>query len=435
MAREMKDSGVKWIGEIPRKWSVSKIKFLIANGGNSLRVGPFGSSLSGNDFTNEGYWVYNQRSVIDNNFEDNDTFICENKYNELKGFRVYPHDILITTRGSIGKVAIVPDKHFEGILHPCIIRFVLNDEKYNKYFLKHIFNGTDIVQQQIKNKSNSTTIDVLYSATLKNLVVPLPPLPEQQTIADFLDAKCAEIDGLLADLEAEVKTLAEYKKSIIAETVTRGLNPNAPMKQSGIPWAETIPEHWLVEPIYTKFHDCIYKNLDYEYQKAFKFNYGTLKYKDEAGDLSLYKATYINYSKVKKRDIIINGLNLNYDFISQRVAITPEDGIITSAYIALRPLKGVNSEYFNYLFKAMDNMKLFHGMGKGIRLTLSFDELKRVKIPIPSTQEQVKITNYLNWKCAAIDQSIADKQTQIETLKAYKSSLIYEYVTGKKQVI
>ncbi len=352
----------------------------------------------------------------------------------LKYIKVKKNDIIINGLNLnydfvSQRVAITPQN---GIITSAYIAMRPYGEQNTNYFC-YLFKSMDNIKL-FHGMGKGIRLTLSFDE-LKRKRICVPRLPEQKTIADFLDKKCAEIDGLLADLEAEVKTLAEYKKSIIAETVTRGLNPNAPMKQSGIPWAETIPEHWLVEPIYTKFHDCIYKNLDYEYQKAFKFNYGTLKYKDEAGDLSLYKATYINYSKVKKRDIIINGLNLNYDFISQRVAITPEDGIITSAYIALRPLKGVNSEYFNYLFKAMDNMKLFHGMGKGIRLTLSFDELKRVKIPIPSTQEQVKITNYLNWKCAAIDQSIADKQTQIETLKAYKSSLIYEYVTGKKQVI
>lgn len=435
MAREMKDSGVKWIGEIPRKWSVSKIKFLIANGGNSLRVGPFGSSLSGNDFTNEGYWVYNQRSVIDNNFEDNDTFICENKYNELKGFRVYPHDILITTRGSIGKVAIVPDKHFEGILHPCIIRFVLNDEKYNKYFLKHIFNGTDIVQQQIKNKSNSTTIDVLYSATLKNLVVPLPPLPEQQTIADFLDAKCAEIDGLLADLETEVKTLAEYKKSIIAETVTRGLNPNAPMKQSGIPWAETIPAHWVSEKFRYKLKvRRVTGQGDKQVLSVYR-EYGVVSKDSRDDNHNVTSEDTSKYKYVRPNDFVINKMKA----WQGSMGVSDHEGIVSPAYFVYGfSDDNYNPRYFHYFMRNANNIPEYRRLSGGIRegqWDLSPYDLGNMPVIVPPKAEQNEIVAYLDEKCALLDKSTADKQTQIETLKAYKSSLIYEYVTGKKQVI
>lgn len=201
------------------------------------------------------------------------------------------------------------------------------------------------------------------------------------------------------------------------------------MKNSGVQWIGNIPSNWGVFPVYKFYHDRIFLNLDYEYQRAFKFNYGTLKYKDEQGDLEYYRDTYIKYSKVKKNDIVINGLNLNYDFISQRVAITPEDGIITSAYIVMRPYDDIVHNYFCYVFKAMDNMKLFHGMGKGIRLTLSFDELKRQKICLPPLSEQKAIADFLDEKCGEIDGLLADLDTEVKTLAEYKKSLIAETVT------
>lgn len=201
------------------------------------------------------------------------------------------------------------------------------------------------------------------------------------------------------------------------------------MKNSGVQWIGDIPSSWNIKPVYKYFHDHIFLNLDYEFQRAFQFNYGTLKYKNEIGDLELYKDTYIKYSKVKKNDIIINGLNLNYDFISQRVAITPENGIITSAYIAMRPFDHTNSSYFCYVFKAMDNMKLFHSMGKGIRLTLSFDELKRKRLPIPPLSEQKVIADFLDAKCGEIDGLLADLDAEVKTLTEYKKSIIAETVT------
>lgn len=201
------------------------------------------------------------------------------------------------------------------------------------------------------------------------------------------------------------------------------------MKNSGVKWMGEIPVHWSLSPVFKYFHDNIFLNLDYEFQRAFKFNYGTLKYKNEEGDLELYRDTYLKYSKVKTNDIVINGLNLNYDFVSQRVAIAPEDGIITSAYIAMRPYGEQETNYFSYLFKAMDNMKLFHGMGKGIRLTLSFDELKKLIVCIPPLSEQKVIANFLDEKCAEIDGLLADLDAEVKTLAEYKKSLIAETVT------
>jgi type I restriction enzyme S subunit len=131
---------------------------------------------------------------------------------------------------------------------------------------------------------------------------------------------------------------------------------------------------------------------------------------------------------------MINGLNLNYDLKSMRVGIVPYNGIITSAYVVLRPFEGVNAQYFNYLFKAFDYRKFFHGMGKGVRLTLSFNELRTFEILVPPKDEQNQIVAYLNEKCDKIDAIIEKIGTQIERLKELKRSLINEVVTGKRAI-
>ncbi|MDD7458691.1 MAG: restriction endonuclease subunit S [Treponema sp.] len=243
----MKDSGIKWIGEIPEGWGVTKLKYVFKKNCTNLRVGPFGSALSGNDIKEEGNWIYNQRCVLDNNFSTNDSFIDDKKFNQLKAFAVNPGDILITTRGSIGKVAIVPDDAPKGILHPCIIKFVIDDNILNKKILKYLFNNTNVIQEQIKQKSNSTTIDVIYSYNLKEIVLPLPPLAEQQKIADFLDGKCSKIDALKKDIQSQLEILEQYKKSVITEAVTKGIARGVKMKDSGIEWIGKIPEHWKIQ--------------------------------------------------------------------------------------------------------------------------------------------------------------------------------------------
>ena len=216
----MKDSGVEWIGEVPEGWEVKKVKQLLKKGNNNLKVGPFGSALSGNDFKEEGYWVYSQRTVLDSNFLTNNTFVNKDKFEELQSFQVFPGDILITTRGSIGKISVVPVDAPAGILHPCIIRFVIDQDLFCISLLKHIFNESGFISRQISYQSNSTTIDVLYSNTLKNIILPSPPLAEQQAIADYLDEKCAEIDELIAIKQQKIEQLKEYKKSVIFEYVT-----------------------------------------------------------------------------------------------------------------------------------------------------------------------------------------------------------------------
>ena len=223
-------------------------------------------------------------------------------------------------------------------------------------------------------------------------------------------------------------------KAEIAKVVTQGLNPDVKMKDSGISWIGMIPEHWEVKRIASLFTGKVMTNSDFAYQHAFKFNYGTLVPKEETGDIEEYRETYVKYQVVQKDDILINGLNLNYDFISQRVAIAPYDGIITSAYIVARPRKRTNANYYTYLFKTMDSKKLFHGMGTGIRLTLSFDELKKQLVVIPPVDEQQAIVAYINEKCSKITSLISELESEIDYLKEYKQRLIADCVTGQVNV-
>lgn len=216
---EMKDSGVEWIGKMPRKWKVERLKYLYdTKFGDAVRVGPFGNTLKTQDFCDSGPWIYSQRTVLDNNFTDNTLHVTKQKANQLASFRVQPHDILITTRGTIGKIAIVPENAPEGILHPCLIRFRVHG--INEIFLRYIFNETDITMEQIISKSLGTTIPVIYSYNLKNILLPIPSINEQNSIVKYLDSKCSEIDSIIASKQKQSEILSDYKKSLIYEVVT-----------------------------------------------------------------------------------------------------------------------------------------------------------------------------------------------------------------------
>ena len=200
-------------------------------------------------------------------------------------------------------------------------------------------------------------------------------------------------------------------------------------KDSGVKWLGEIPGHWEVRKIIGCFSENKKKNTNFTYTHAMQFNYGTIVDKNEGFDTTEAKSIYSNYALINKDDIVINGLNLNYDFISQRVAISPKDGIITSAYVVISPRENVNPYYFCYLFKDMDNMKMFHGMGSGIRKTLSFKELRNQLIPIPTVEEQNAIVRYLDAATSKIDKAISMQQKMIDLLNERKQIIIKNAVT------
>ena len=287
---------------------------------------------------------------------------------------------------------------------------------------------------QIQSLVNGVKVYSINKGHLKKTYLLIPPLAEQKQIVRYLEDKTSKIDAYVSEKEKEILLLQELKQKTIADAVTKGLNPDVKMKDSRTSFFGHIPAHWEVKRIASLFTGKVQANTDFKYHHAFKFYYGTLVPKNEVGDVEEYRDTYVKYSVLQKDDIMINGLNLNYDFVSQRVAIAPSDGIITSAYVVARPRKNTNAHYYNYLFKTMDNMKLFHGMGTGIRLTLSFDEMKKQVVVVPPSDEQQAIVAYIEEKCQKIDKLASELQLEIDYLKEYKQRLIADCVTGQVNV-
>lgn len=282
--------------------------------------------------------------------------------------------------------------------------------------------------------STATALPSMTKSVLECFPIPKLNIAEQEAIAAYLDRECAKIDRRVALLGRKADAYRRLRRALINQTVTRGLNPDAPMKPSGNDWIGDISAHWGFERIGKYFHSNTLYNKNFEYTRAFKFFMGTIIPKEEDRDAEEYRDVYEKYTIVEQNDIMINGLNLNYDLKSVRVAIVPYKGIITSAYVVLRPFDGVNAKFFNYLFKALDYRKFFHGMGKGVRITLSFNELRSFEIPIPPQQEQKEIVAYLDERCGKIDAIIAKIEAQMERLRTLRRSLINEVVTGRRAI-
>lgn len=200
------------------------------------------------------------------------------------------------------------------------------------------------------------------------------------------------------------------------------------MKDSGIPWIGEIPKDWNVNLIGSCIKEVDCKNTNCNEDNALQFKMGTIISKRN-GDSKYNPETLEAYNIVKVGDIIINGLNLSFDLISQRVGLVKENGVITSTYIAVRPTTNISNEFLTYLFKAYDNCKAFHSMGRGLRQTLSYGELRKYYVVLPFKEEQQRIAEFLDRKCGEIDEAIALQEEFIEELKAYKQSVITEAVT------
>lgn len=186
---------------------------------------------------------------------------------------------------------------------------------------------------------------------------------------------------------------------------------------------------WCSARLASLFHENTAKNEDFLSSNALQFRYGSIVQKKKYDLTSDLIETYKKYTLIQPGDIMINGLNLNYDFITQRVALVPTTGIITSAYICLRPRNSVNYRFYTYYLKALDSIKVFNGLGTGIRLTLSYDSIKNMVLPLPPREEQDQIVRYLDWKVSKINRLIAAKRKQIALLKEHRTAKINQAVT------
>lgn len=200
-------------------------------------------------------------------------------------------------------------------------------------------------------------------------------------------------------------------------------------KDSSVKWLGEIPKHWKMQRWRFLMKENTTKNANCKERLQLQFRYGDIVRKTNQSEESDVLDTISKYTVVNPDDIMINGLNLNYDFVSQRVAQVQEKGVITSAYISLRPTALANSRYFTYFLKSMDAKKMFHGMGTGIRLTLSYNELKNQFLPCPSPKEQSAIAAYLDTATAKIDAAIAQQQKMIDLLNERKQIIINNAVT------
>lgn len=216
----MKDSGVEWLGDVPAHWELSPLKRFILPVAGAIKTGPFGSQLLSSDMAAGDIKVYNQRTVIDRDFDAGDNFVSEDKFKQLANFVVHPGDILVTTRGTIGRCAIVPDSADKGILHPCLMRIQFDTSEILNEFAILLIQDSALVRTQLALASNATTIDVIYSETMREVIVPKPPVDEQGAIIAVVQRETDRINGLVQKIQYGIDRLKENRTALISAAVT-----------------------------------------------------------------------------------------------------------------------------------------------------------------------------------------------------------------------
>ena len=409
---KMKDSGIPWIGQIPEDWEVAKYKFFATSG--------MGETILGGNLVEDGIPVYSAT-------QNNTVF----GYVKSSSLKLNKNDFVIPARGnSIGCVTIVKDN--EATATQTTIYSKLND-KINYKLLYYCCVGLKDVWFYFED----TAIPQITVNQVQNNKVPLPPKEIQQKIVEILDKKCGQIDELVRIEENEIEKLKEYKTSLITKVVTKGLDPNAKMKDSGIPWIGQIPEDWKVVRL-KNIAKC-YGGLTYSPDDINEKGILVLRSSNiQNGKLSFNDNVYVkvnNFMPVEKNDILICSRNGSRELIGKNAIITTDIKATFGAFMMIIR----TSQNAKYLHKILNSNIFNYYISSFLTSTinqLTKNNLDNIKFPFsidPNTQQQ--IVEYLDKRCEEIDNLIKIKQEKIEKLKEYKKSLIYQYVTGKKEVI
>lgn len=410
--REKKNSGFEWIGTIPRHWNLTRIA-------NLYRVR--NQKVSDKDFpplsvTMKGI-VPQLETAAKTNDGDNRKLV------RVGDFAINSRS---DRRGSCGISAL------DGSVS--LINTVLMPlSEMNPRYYNWLFHTVQFADEYYK--CGHGIVDDLWTTTwqeMKKIVIPTPPIDEQKKIAEFLDAKCSEIDALVADIQAQIETLEQYKRSTVIETVTKGLNSNITMKDSGVQWIGKIPETW----------DCIRGKYILKYITkptreddgvitCFRDGEVTLRSKRREEGFTMADKE-IGYQGIDVGDLVVHGM----DGFAGAIGISDSRGKASPVLNVLETDQ--NKRYIMYFLRSMAYGDVFLALATGIRVRscdLRWNKLAELFYPIPSLEEQAQIVEHIDHVTEETNNIIADKKAQITTLEAYKKSIIFEYVTGKKEVV
>ena len=440
-----KDSGVEWLGEVPEHWRTMQLRFLLLDGKDGIRIGPFGSSIKIEHLVSEGIKVYGQENVIYRDFEAGDRRITEGHFCELSEYEIRGGDVLVTMAGTAGRCQAVPDRVEKGIIDSHLVRMRFPTEGVHAPFIPHLIESAAYVVAQIQVAWRGTTMQGLNSTIIKHLAIAIPGLDEQRAISSFLDRETAKIDALIAEQQRLIELLQEKRQAVISHAVTKGLNPDAPMKDSGIEWLGEVPEHWAIVA------------LRRVVSSSRRITYGIVQPgpPDDSGRYMVrgqdYSAGWVTpdtifrvsdavesayeRSRLRAGDLVMTIVGAGVG----NTAVIPKwlDGANitqTTARIAIDS-RLANPRFVKAVLESAVGKRSVGFYAKGAAQPgLNLEHVKLFSIPLPPVREQSGIAEHLERACENFDILARETSSAINLLQERRSSLISAAVTGQIDV-
>ena len=413
--REMKDSGIEWVGLIPKSWDTMANKYVMEK---IKHINPLYQDEDILSLTMNGVIVrdLNAGGKMPSSFDGYQTLYPGNLLMCLFDYDVTPRCIGLIKNN--------------GVTSPAYSQFVMkegfNANYYYYYYL--MIDHTKALLHRAKNLRHSFTEEQLGS-----IDVPVPSLCEQICISNFLDSKCAEIDALSADIQSEIDALEAYKRSVITEAVTKGLEKNVPMKESGMPWIGVVPKHWRVEKVKYHLQRNEPRNPGNQQVLSVYREYGVIPKDSRDDNHNVTSEDTSKYKYVRSGDLVINKMKA----WQGSMGVSEYEGVVSPAYFIYRFVDNeLMPKYLHYLFRTCykDEFRRISGGIREGQWDLSPEAFNNTMLLLPPVDEQQSIIAHVNQKTEEIEGLIARKQEQLSILADYKKSIIYEYVTGKKEV-
>lgn len=414
--REMKDSGIEWVGKIPHCWNTSKLKYL----GQYIN----GYAFKPEEWGSKGVPIIRIQDLTGSN--DNPNYF-EGQID--KKYWVENGDILISWAATLD--AFIWNKG-NGWLNQHIFKAVPNRRIINYDFFFWM------IKESMKNMNNDNKHGIFMQhvtlSVFNNFTIPMPPLAEQERIAAFLDAQCAEIDAVLEKTRASIEEYKKLKQAIITQAVTKGIRGDRPMKDSGIEWIGDIPVEWdviRVKQLLKERNERSKEGKEEPLSMSQKVGLVPTKFLESIPNMA---SSFVGAKLAYVDDLVFNKLKAHLGVFS----VSRYDGLVSPDYAVYCSTGKSNLKYLEYIFKTPQCIGEFRKKSTGIAaglMRLYTEGLFSIYLPYPALSEQEEIAEYLNEKCAGIDALIVKKQQYLTEIENYKKSLIYEYVTGKKEVV
>lgn len=434
---EYNDSGVEWLERLPLGWKTMKVKFLLKDGPEGIKIGPFGSALKLEDMVEDGIRVYGQENVIKRDFTLGKRFISQEKYDDMKIYTVEAGDILVTMMGTSGKCQVVPGNASLGIIDSHLLKLRVNSKIQPELF-RLLVDEAQEIKNQISKQGKGSIMHGLNSSIVKELEFPLPSLEEQTQILSFLNHEIANIDTLIAKQEKLIELLKEKRQAVISHAVTKGLTPDTPRKKSGVEWLGEVPEHWVVK----------------SYRYACKIYRGKFGHRPR-NDPAFYDGKYPfiqtgdvaragKYIEEYKQTLNDRGISVSQKFpigtlmmaIAANIgdtAILGFEAYAPDSVVGFKPKSDIDLEFLRYsLMAALPALE--QTSTQSTQANLNIDRIGAVQASFPSISEQNEIVSYLDSHLEQYDKVESKSIKSIELMKERKTALISAAVTGKIDV-